>query len=73
MPDFFYSPEARRDLLEIWEFIAQDNLDEADRVEREIQETISRLGSEPTAWSLSSRSDVESGSILVDLLLSDYL
>jgi plasmid stabilization system protein ParE len=47
MSDFFYSLEARRDLLEIWEFIAQDNLDEADRVEREIEETISTLAVNP--------------------------
>ena len=37
MADFFYSPEARLDLLEIWEHIAKDNLDAADRVEQEIQ------------------------------------
>lgn len=30
MADFFYSPEAREDLLEIWEFIAQDDLEAAD-------------------------------------------
>jgi plasmid stabilization system protein ParE len=34
MADFFYSPQARLDLLEIWEFIAQDDVDAADRVER---------------------------------------
>jgi len=27
MADHFYSPEARRDLLEIWEYIATDNVD----------------------------------------------
>jgi len=37
MADLFYSPEARRDLLAIWEFIAQGDLDAADRVEREIE------------------------------------
>jgi plasmid stabilization system protein ParE len=47
MADFFYSPEARRDLFEIWEFIAQDNLDEADRVEREIEQAISMLAGNP--------------------------
>jgi antitoxin ParD1/3/4 len=47
MADFFYSPEARRDLLEIWEFIAQDNLDEADRVEREIEQTLVKLAANP--------------------------
>ena len=47
MADFFYSPEARRDLLEIWEFIAQDSLDEADRVEREIEQAITTLAANP--------------------------
>jgi plasmid stabilization system protein ParE len=47
MADFFYSPEARQDLLEIWEFIAQDDVDAADRVEREIQQTIVRLAATP--------------------------
>lgn len=47
MADFFYSPEARRDLLEIWEFIAQDNLDAADRVEREIEQAMVTLAANP--------------------------
>jgi plasmid stabilization system protein ParE len=47
MADFFYSPEARRDLLEIWEFIAQDNLDKADCVEREIEQAITVLAGNP--------------------------
>lgn len=47
MAEFFYSPEARRDLLEIWEFIAQDDLDAADRVEREIEQAITTLASQP--------------------------
>jgi plasmid stabilization system protein ParE len=47
MADFFYSPEARRDLLEIWEFIAQDNLDKADEVEGEIERAISMLAANP--------------------------
>lgn len=47
MSDFCYSPEARLDLLEIWEFIARDNLDAADRVEREIQQAASMLSDNP--------------------------
>ena len=38
MAEYFYSPEARRDLFEIWEYIALDDLDAADRVEQEIQQ-----------------------------------
>lgn len=47
MVEFFYSPEARLDLLEIWEFIARDNLDAADRVEQEIKEAVTLLASQP--------------------------
>jgi hypothetical protein len=32
MAEHFYSREARIDLLEIWEYIAHDNIDAADRV-----------------------------------------
>ena len=47
MSDCFYSPEARLDLLEIWEYIALDSLDAADRVEQEIQQAVSRLARNP--------------------------
>lgn len=47
MADCFYSAEARLDLLEIWEYIAQDNLDAADSVEWEIQEAVSMLARNP--------------------------
>ena len=47
MAEHFYSPEARLDLLEIWEFIAADDVDAADRVEREIRRAISMLADNP--------------------------
>ena len=47
MSDFFYSPAAHRDLLEIWEYIAKDDLDAADRVEREIEQALNLLASNP--------------------------
>ena len=47
MADYFYSPEGRLDLLEIWEYIARDNIDIADRVEREIQQAVSTLARNP--------------------------
>ena len=40
MADHFYSPESRLDLLELWEFIAQDNVDAADRVQEEVQQAV---------------------------------
>lgn len=47
MAEFFYSPEARLDLLEIWEFIARDDIDAADRVEKEIERHVSLLAANP--------------------------
>lgn len=47
MGDFFYSAAARDDLLEIWEYIARDNLEAADRVEREIENAILKLAKNP--------------------------
>ena len=47
MADHFYSPAARLDLLAIWEHIAQDNLDAADRVEQEIEQAVSMLARNP--------------------------
>ncbi|HYT58930.1 MAG TPA: type II toxin-antitoxin system RelE/ParE family toxin [Haliangiales bacterium] len=47
MADHFFSPQARRDLVEIWEYIARENLDAADRVEQEIQQAILMLARNP--------------------------
>jgi plasmid stabilization system protein ParE len=44
MTRFVLHPEARADLDEIWEFIAADNLDAADRVLDEISRPFVRLG-----------------------------
>jgi plasmid stabilization system protein ParE len=40
---YILHPEAYIDIDELWEFIAQDNLDAADRVREEIYETIQAL------------------------------
>jgi plasmid stabilization system protein ParE len=47
MSGFLLHPEALADLEEIWEFIAADNVDAADRVIQEIQEAIRGLVSFP--------------------------
>ena len=47
MADSVLSLQARRDLLEIWEYISQDDLDRADRVEQNIYEAISKLVANP--------------------------
>lgn len=43
MSGYILHPEAYTDLDELWEFIAQDNLDAADRVREEIYQAIRNL------------------------------
>ena len=43
MSEFVLHPEACKDLEEIWEYIAADSLDVADRIREEIYETIQSL------------------------------
>ncbi|MGB2634758.1 MAG: type II toxin-antitoxin system RelE/ParE family toxin [Candidatus Acidiferrum sp.] len=43
MSGFVFHPEALADLEEIWEYIATDSLDAADRVLEELHETIRSL------------------------------
>ena len=47
MADHFYSPQARLDLLDIWEHIADDDVEAADRVEQEIRQAILMLAANP--------------------------
>src|SRR5580698_8463812 len=47
MSGFVLHPEAYADLEEIWEYIAGDNLDAADRVREEIFETMQSLAEFP--------------------------
>ena len=43
MSDFVFHPDASKDLEEIWEYIAADNLDAADSVREEIYDAIKSL------------------------------
>ena len=47
MSDYRLSPQAFRDIDEIWEFIAEDNLDAADRIRDEIFAACERLAEIP--------------------------
>ena len=47
MSGFSFHPDAITDLEEIWEFIATDNLDAADKILQEIYEAIQALVSFP--------------------------
>ena len=57
---FYLLPEAARDITEIWEFIAADNLGAATRFRQEIFEALELLGAFPhqghCRWDLTSRS-----------------
>lgn len=54
MSGFVLHPEALADLQEIWEYIAADNLDAADRVLQELYEAIRGLISFPQQGHLRS-------------------
>ena len=69
MVEFFYSREARLDLLEIWEYIAADNVDVADRVEQEIQRAVMLLALNPGL----GRFDFQAGPFLGRLFLPCHL
>lgn len=47
MNAFLLSPEAAQDLIDIWEFIARDNIDSADQVCEELQEAIQGIAEMP--------------------------
>ncbi len=47
MSDFILSPAARQDLFDIWEFIARDNVDTADRIRDEIFAAMSAVSEMP--------------------------
>ena len=47
MSGYAFHPEAFKDLDEIWEYIAEDNIDAADRVLADIHATLSTLVASP--------------------------
>jgi plasmid stabilization system protein ParE len=47
MSGYILHPEAYTDLDNIWEFVAEDNLDAADRLLEQIYESIQALGQFP--------------------------
>jgi plasmid stabilization system protein ParE len=47
MKPFVLTPSAERDLNEIWDYIASDSLDAADRVLAALEETFDRLAGQP--------------------------
>ena len=56
MRPFRLSPDARRDVREVWAYIARDSIEAAARVRREIRDACRRLAQHPYAG--HQRSDV---------------
>jgi plasmid stabilization system protein ParE len=44
---FVLTPQAELDLTEIWDYIAQDNIDTADHILGELEQTMGRLAEMP--------------------------
>lgn len=49
MTRYLFTPQALDDLFDIWTYIAQDNLDAANRVEEEIYNSCELLANSPLA------------------------
>lgn len=47
MTDFILSPQARLDLIELWTFIAEEDVDAADRLLERIHEAILKIAEMP--------------------------
>lgn len=47
MKPYILSADARRDLIEIWDYIARDSIDAADRVAADLRSAIQRLATMP--------------------------
>ena len=47
MNDLVFSPQAQQDLIDIWDFIAQDDVDAADRVCNDIEQKCEALTQAP--------------------------
>lgn len=49
MSKFILNPEADQELDDIWEYIAQDDIDAADRWDRKLRDAFSMLATNPQA------------------------
>ena len=47
MKDFILSPQARLDLIEIWTYIAEEDIDAADRLRERLHEAILKIAEMP--------------------------
>ena len=73
MSEFVLHPDVLTDLTEIWEFIAADYPDAADRVLEEFHEAIRALVPFPQSGPQSPRSDFSTPSFSSRERFSDYV
>ena len=71
MSDFRLSPQAFQDIDSIWEYIAQDNLDAADRLRDEFFDAFEKLAKMPGIGHL--RQDLATEPLRFWLVHSSYL
>jgi toxin ParE1/3/4 len=71
MSDYAFHPEAFADLEEIWEYIAQDNIDAADRVLADIHSTLATLAASPRIG--HRRPDLTERPLLFHVVRGEYL
>ena len=73
MEKYQLTPEAVSDLLEICDFISQDNPEAADRVEDAVLRACDLLASSPFSWSRQERSDSLASPLLGGATVFDVL
>ncbi len=59
MARFTVSPQARRDLIDIWKYIAKDSIQNADRLYERLYEAFAVLGSHPAIGRASDEIEPE--------------
>ncbi len=71
MSGYAFHPDAFADLVEIWEYIAQDNVDAADRVLADIHSTLTLLAGSPYIG--HRRPDLTTRSLRFHVVREEYL
>lgn len=57
MKRFILTPRANQDVNDIWDYIANDNIEAADRVLKALEEAMLRLAKNPGMGHLARRTD----------------
>jgi hypothetical protein len=68
---FLLSPEAAQDITNIWEFLAEESIEAAHRVQKEIYDAISRPGNDARQRARARGPDGQAGALLAGAVLPD--